>query len=395
MPAVPSWSLGFAEPMTVRSIVTTETCARDALYETYSPCLTTNPDLDRTLVSFQANKREPFYRWFRYKEAFSTSLVNYCLSRLTTREGVLLDPFTGIGTSLFAASDLGWNAVGIELLPVGFYAITARISARDANLHKFSTELAQFQKVSFGRYYDPDYVFGHIPITSGAFPPATERDMAAYLGYCDKEIADTQIRHLFRFACFSSLEEISYTRKDGQYLRWDYRSLRRRGKTRFDKGRIPAFSEAICRKLQRMKEDLVAMRSQKELFGHKRGAIDIRKGSCLESLPLMRSRSVNFVVTSPPYCNRYDYTRTYALELAFLNLDAQTVKNLRQRLLSCTVENKEKTARLRQMYHQLGQMRRFETATTVFESAKALHEALNILDRYKQAGKLNNSKGLR
>ena len=47
-------------------------------------------------------------------------------------------------------------------------------------------------------------------------------------------------------------------------------------------------------------------------------------------------------MTSPPYCNRYDYTRTYALELAMLELTQAEVSHLRQEMLSCTVENREK-----------------------------------------------------
>jgi len=45
-------------------------------------------------------------------------------------------------------------------------------------------------------------------------------------------------------------------------------------------------------------------------------------------------------MTSPPYCNRYDYTRTYALELALLGIDEQGLLRLRQEMLSCTVENR-------------------------------------------------------
>ena len=41
----------------------------------------------------------------------------------------------------------------------------------------------------------------------------------------------------FWFACLSILEDISYTRKDGQYLRWDYRADRKL-KSEFNKGDI-------------------------------------------------------------------------------------------------------------------------------------------------------------
>ncbi len=47
-------------------------------------------------------------------------------------------------------------------------------------------------------------------------------------------------------------------------------------------------------------------------------------------------------MTSPPYCNRYDYTRTYALEFAMLGLTQVEVSDLRQEMLSCTVENRGK-----------------------------------------------------
>jgi len=48
------------------------------------------------------------------------------------------------------------------------------------------------------------------------------------------------------------------------------------------------------------------------------------------------------IITSPPYCNRYDYTRTYALELAVLGVSSDKLTRLRQTMLSCTVENREK-----------------------------------------------------
>ena len=48
------------------------------------------------------------------------------------------------------------------------------------------------------------------------------------------------------------------------------------------------------------------------------------------------------MVTSPPYCNRYDYTRTYGLELALLGVDEDKMRSLRQEMLSCTVENRAK-----------------------------------------------------
>ncbi|GEM_PF-2705476 len=43
--------------------------------------------LTRPLVSFQANKNRPIYRWYKYKEAFSASLVEYLIHKYGICEG--------------------------------------------------------------------------------------------------------------------------------------------------------------------------------------------------------------------------------------------------------------------------------------------------------------------
>ena len=82
------------------------------------------------------------------------------------------------------------------------------------------------------------------------------------------------------------------------------------------------------------------------------------------------------MVTSPPYANRYDYTRIYALELAYLGYDAERIKELRQALLSATVENKSKRELLKRDY---GQLSRVYQAIEMTDNQPALQEALNAL----------------
>ena len=65
---------------------------RTALYEKFKSKVLHNPYLNRTLVSFQANKQTPFYGWFKYKEGFSEQLVTYLLQHLKPQIGMLVDP---------------------------------------------------------------------------------------------------------------------------------------------------------------------------------------------------------------------------------------------------------------------------------------------------------------
>src|SRR5438128_8658374 len=96
------------------------------LYETLESSFVKSAAFNRTLVSFQANKDRPVYRWYKFKEGFSASLVEYLLALHSIKKGSrLLDPFAGSGTSLFVGSSAGLQTEGIELLPIGQQVIMA------------------------------------------------------------------------------------------------------------------------------------------------------------------------------------------------------------------------------------------------------------------------------
>ncbi|MFO0795175.1 MAG: DNA methyltransferase, partial [Candidatus Brocadiaceae bacterium] len=73
------------------------------LYHHFKDKFHTDLSLSRSIVSFQANKTREVYRWYKFKEAFSASLVEYLIEKYTIVNGVILDPFAGSGTALFAA----------------------------------------------------------------------------------------------------------------------------------------------------------------------------------------------------------------------------------------------------------------------------------------------------
>ena len=147
------------------AVLTTESTARLELHEKYAEEIQVNPALDRSLVSFQANKHEPFYGWFKYKEGFSSALVKYCLATLAEKPGILLDPFAGAGAALFASRELGWNAIGIEILPVGFFAMETRLAAERVKSDRFAEEVSRAGRESFAKYACQEFSFQHLRIT--------------------------------------------------------------------------------------------------------------------------------------------------------------------------------------------------------------------------------------
>jgi DNA modification methylase len=342
------------------------------------------PSLTRPLVSFQANKGRPVYRWYKYKEAFSAALVEHLLEKYGVTSGKILDPFAGSGTALFAASDMGLDADGIELLPIGQQIIATK-QILDS---EFTTE--DFGALAAWRSEKPwNRQGGIVPvpelrITRGAYPEDTRAGIEHYQAACQRE--NPRVQAVLRFALLCVLESISYTRKDGQYLRWDYRSGRTQGKKRFDKGSIANFDQAICAKIDEILHDLQESPVQQPaLFPAETqpGHIRLLNGSCLELLPTLPNDQYDAVMTSPPYCNRYDYTRTYALELALLGVNEPGLVHLRQEMLSCTVENRAKDL--------LRLSPAWASALAVADDNALLQAILQYLDEQRTLGALNNT----
>lgn len=300
------------------------------------------PLLTRSLVSFQANKSRAVYRWYKYKEAFSAALVEHLLTRYAADARTLLDPFAGSGTALFVASTLGIRGEGIELLPIGQEIISARKILEDDFTLEDLNRLRYWSESHPWEHSETRTALSELRITRGAYPEQTLAGVEKFTSALQGE--DEHVRAVLRFALLCVLESVSYTRKDGQYLRWDHRSGRRQGNRPFDKGRILTFDQAIRAKLDEIVRDLEAFQQPTELFPAEKlqGGIRLHPGSCLHILPTLSDHAYDAIVTSPPYCNRYDYTRTYALELALLNVAEQELIQLRQEMLSCTVENRAK-----------------------------------------------------
>src|SRR5439155_8927966 len=125
-------------------------------------------------------------------------------------------------------------------------------------------------------------------ITRGAYSEETVLGMGRFLAASEQE--NERVEAVLLFALLCILESISFTRKDGQYLRWDYRSGRRQGKKIFDKGVILTFDRAISEKLQEIVTDLHAGDMPEDLFGtiRTRTEVELRGGSCLEILPQLK-----------------------------------------------------------------------------------------------------------
>lgn len=379
--------------------------ARQEIENRYQPILEVTTKFDRRSVSYQLSKKDMLHSWLKYKEGFSADLVNTILDDMGAIPGdLVMDPFMGSGTTALVCQMRGINSVGFDIMPISAVSIKAKANVMRYKIAEIESLLADFTKLELPEGYSKTTAY--VTITDTAYPEFNEK----FIQFATEWIVATdyseEAKNLFTLCMINALERCSYTWKSGQYLSWDSRSrkVKRANEERAASGRkllpeqyvreeIENIQEAVADEIRHVISDISIIQAQG--IQETDASIDFRQNSVLFELPTMPDNCLKGVITSPPYCNRYDYTRTYALELVYLGLGEKELKQMRQDLLSCTVESRPKIDVLREFYMRIGANERFEKIMHSIENNAAFQEIRAALEQRKQAGELNNNGVIR
>jgi len=378
--------------------------ARKKLEQKLMDITVVSNDFNRQSVSYQLSKNDCLHRWLKYKEGFSADLVKNLLKEFDIKQGdTILDPFVGSGTTALVCKMLGINSIGMDILPMSKIAIDAKRNVFNYDVFEIKKTIKEIENLSVPNSYEKKTEY--VNITDGAYPDFTRKEIAFFTEWNKKSRYSKIVKNLVTLCILNSLEKISYTAKDGQFLRWDYRSKKmqetaecrkKNGKRplviRLDKGELSSLKKTLLDELNNVCQDISNIQENSKPTN---AELKFIEGNALYELPKLESGILNGIITSPPYCNRYDYTRTYALELAYLNTNDKKLKELRQELLSCTVENKSKIELIKEHYVSIGKEKDFNDIMKIIANNKTLKEIKESLLERNKNGDINNKGVLR
>ncbi|MCS7125769.1 MAG: site-specific DNA-methyltransferase [Aigarchaeota archaeon] len=239
------------------------------------------------LVTFIPNKNLPVHSWFYFKEGFSRDFVYSMINLLKLKTNCrVLDPFVGSGTTLLTCKEVGIPSVGIDAAPLAVFV--SQVKTADYDIQK----LKDTAREVFEKKFEKPNLSQVSKFTKKFFSKPSLEDIIFFREEIRK-IEDPVIRNFFTLALMNSAMKVSYAYKDGAVLK-------------VVKKHVPPFRRFFKRVVKKMIRDL-------KKIDLKPCTVEVYLGDA-RKMHFLEDESFNAVITSPPYLNKIEYTKVYAIE---------------------------------------------------------------------------------
>jgi DNA modification methylase len=260
---------------------------------------------------------KPFHEWYRFVLSYPPHLVRDYLQKFGLGEGaVVLDPFCGTGTTVVEAKRNKLHGMGLEANPFPHFAGTVKTSwdlAPDLLLDAaYQIGAAVRQALHCQGIDDNDYFTPHGDLPLRDIPPDAKRLLIqdsispvplhkslVLLEILHRHADQPYYRHAllaFGKALVSSISNLRFGPEVGV------------GKLKPD---VPVV-QCWLAQVERMAADLALVQDQEYPQAH------VYLADARDPAAVLPPASVDGVITSPPYPNEKDYTRTTRLESVLL-----------------------------------------------------------------------------
>lgn len=270
--------------------------------------------------------------WYRFVLSFPPHLVRRYIEKFGIRAGdMVLDPFCGTGTTVVECKKLGLNSLGIEAHPMAALASRTKLdwAPEPTALLEHANVVAKAALEDLHRDRISDEPDGSMPqmalrgvpdsskklLLSDSISPLPLHKVLVLLEAIKTQDSPYFSRHEKLALAKVAVQEASNLRFGPEV------GL---GTIRKD----AAVVKTWLRQIETIAADLVKLREAGGAYAEVH-AWDAR------SLPNLRKPTVTAVITSPPYPNEKDYTRTTRLETILLGLvrDKESLRELKKTLI--------------------------------------------------------------
>lgn len=265
-------------------------------------------------ITFKPGQTESVHRWYRLTPSYSPNLVRFLAREFNiTQNAFVFDPFSGRGTTTIECQKQGIFSLGMEVNPllqeVGdkslFWEVTY-LDLFDEYIQESGELLAKFKEDSIEKVAEK--LNTRLPIIHNVFR-WWKKDVLKDLIVCRELIFKERYSPVYNYlwlAVNKAALDCANIHRNHPTITFDDDHQRK----------IDVYFEVV-ENLRAIKKDLFTLDSN-ELFHSKRNSIVLGNSTC--DLESQISDKIDFVITSPPYPNRYSYVHQTRPQLHFMEL---------------------------------------------------------------------------
>jgi len=307
------------------------------------PLLETGLDISEPRTSTRPKGREnkidiedrPIHNWYRFVLSYPPHLVREYLQKFgLNQNSIVLDPFCGTGTTLVESKLSGIPSIGMEANPFAHFAsmVKTEWNIIPDQLRLVADQISnETLEILRSEGIDDNNVFSNQDINISLRqldPEAAQLLITNSISPLPLHKALTLLNNIHRYKqeqCYRHLLLAFSSALVYQYSNLHFGPEVGVGKIKKD-APVVAFWQA---EVQKIIDDLRCISGQKEISTQTYLADSRQCGA------LLAPHSIDAVITSPPYPNEKDYTRTTRLELVMLGFikNKQDLQALKKNLI--------------------------------------------------------------
>ena len=265
-------------------------------------------------ITFKSGQSESVHRWYRLTPSYSPNLVRFLIKEFgVNQHDFVFDPFSGRGTTTIECQKNGISSLGIELNPLlqqvgnkSLFWESDNLDLIDEYITEVEIILNNFKENSVQEVAQK--LNTRIPIIHNVFR-WWKTNVLKDLIICREIIFKERYTSIYNYlwlAINKAALDCANIHRNHPTITFDDDHQRN----------IDVFFE-ITQNLKFIKQDVILLSLDQLSNSHKNSII---LGNSTSNLETQVSNKIDFVITSPPYPNRYSYVHQTRPQLHFMEL---------------------------------------------------------------------------
>jgi DNA methylase len=288
-------------------------------------------DLSRPIINQLRSSDSAAHDWYRFVLSFPAHLVQEYLGKFEIGAGQqMLDPFCGTGTTVVECKKLGINSVGVEANPMAWFAGSTKLDWTP-DPEELLKQAGKIAKAAQAKIRQADSCLLSFPedsnkiILKNSVSPLPLHKLLV-LRECTKrsrgQIYDRHLRLALATTAVVDASNLRFGPEVGVST-----------KLKEDADVV----EAWMARVESMAADLAYLQALPQAPGDGQ----VYHADSRHIIKVLEPNSIDAIITSPPYPNEKDYTRTTRLESVLLEFlkDKNDLRALKQGLLRSNTRN--------------------------------------------------------